>query len=466
MTLRTRLALAAALIAAIVLVISGFLIIRLTQRDQRQQLDSDLVQQAQTVAGPVSRLATSGIAGELRRSAAGGVDGDRTIRVMDRSSGAVTLTMGLPLPGPLGLLSAGLSTHTIGGRAYRIETINVLPRPGGPNRVFGRVAAPAQVQLLAPLASTRAAARAIHRRVLFIGAGAFIAIVLVSLVVIGSELRPLRQLADVARRIGSDDDLAVRAPPHGPPEVQTVSQAFNEMLDRIQASAATRQQALEAARSFAADAAHELRTPLTSMSANLELLAAGGPADRSVIDALASDHARIAGTLEALHALTVGDLSAASEEPVDLADLIELAARDTGRHPRLRLTVDAPQDQVLVRGDRESLRMVIDNLLTNAERHARLDGDTAVALTLDREGNSWRLSVDDDGVGFPAEGVDQLLDRFARGPTSAAGSGLGLAIVAQQVRRHGGSIALRRSPLGGAGIDIRLPAAPPEPKGS
>lgn len=449
---------ATALVAATVLVVAGLLVIRLIERDQRRQLDADLVQQAQTVARPISRIAARPL-GELLQQSAAGVDGDRTIRVLDGSTGAVILAVGSPLPVAFGLLPDGLSTQSLAGSTYRADTVEV-PAIGVRSRLLGRAVAPTQVQVLSPTSSIQLAARSVRRRVLVVDGGALIAIVLITLLVTGRELRPLRRLVEVAGRVRRDEDLTVRAPTEGPPEVHAVSSAFNAMLGRIEAAAAARLQALQAARSFVADAAHELRTPLTSIGANLDLLDGASVLDPTVVAALAADHARIIGTLDALHALTMGDLTAPNSEPIDLADLAELAARDTSRHPRLRVTVDAPPDPVVVRGDREALRMVIDNLLTNAERHARESGDTAVRIALAGDGPWWRLSVDDDGVGFPAEGADQLLDRFARGPTSAAGSGLGLAIVAQQVRRHSGTITLRRSPWGGAGIDVRLPATP------
>jgi two-component system sensor histidine kinase PrrB len=409
----------------------------------------------------LSRLSQSALVHELQANAAPGIDGDRTIRVIDVASGEARLSIGQSLDGPAALFPTGLSTQRISGARYRVDAVDVVPglalRPDLPGQSSIRV----QVQVIAPTASIRAAGRSIRRRVLLVGAGALVLIVLLTLLITGRELRPLRRLADVAGRIGDDEDLAVRAPTDGPPEIRTVSQAFNAMLGRIQVSATGRQQALDTARSFAADAAHELRTPLTSMAANLELLAGAGPVDPAVVKALQVDHARLAGTLESLHALTVGDLTSSGSEPVDLADLVELVGRESNRHPGLQISVQTPSEPVVVRGDREALRLVIDNLLTNAERHARPSGETAVRVTLAPDGPWCLLSVEDDGRGFPDAGAEQLLDRFARGDTAAPGSGLGLAIVTQQVRRHGGEIALGRSELGGARVQLRLPTTTP-----
>ena len=188
--------------------------------------------------------------------------------------------------------------------------------------------------------------------------------------------------------------------------------------------------------------------------------AGSGDGREQLVDDLVADHSRVVATLEALNALTVAEVAAPPVDPLDLADLIEVAAGEAPRrHPGLEVSVDVPQDAVQVAGSREAMRMVIDNLLANAQHHGRDPGDERpvhVQIRVLRDGDSWLLTVDDDGPGFPAD-RDRLLGRFERGGTSVPGSGLGLAIVAQQVRRHGGTMTLGESPQGGAQVAVRLP---------
>jgi len=111
-----------------------------------------------------------------------------------------------------------------------------------------------------------------------------------------------------------------------------------------------------------------------------------------------------------------------------------------------------------VRGDAGALRRVFRNLGENAARHAATRIDIAPA---DR-GGGVVLAVDDDGPGIPESERDRVLQRFVRLDEARSrddgGSGLGLSIVDEVVRAHGGSMSIRRSPLGGARIQVAMPA--------
>jgi two-component system, OmpR family, sensor histidine kinase PrrB len=91
----------------------------------------------------------------------------------------------------------------------------------------------------------------------------------------------------------------------------------------------------------------------------------------------------------------------------------------------------------------------VDNLLENAARHGRPGGRIAAAVAPD--GDGVLVTVDDDGPGIPEAERQAVLGRFVRGrDAKGQGSGLGLAIAAAQAQRHGGSLRLDGSPLGGA----------------
>jgi two-component system sensor histidine kinase PrrB len=459
MSLRTRIALSAALAAAVVMIFAGVLIVRLTESDQRATLDKALGQQARVLSGPLTRIDGSRLTTLLDRSGASAIDGDRTIQVVT-ATGDVKLAFGPALPATLGRTVAGASTVRLGDQRFRVFAI-----AGGvkyPLVARRTGAATEQVQIIAPLAPLDAQSRSISRRVFVVGAGAVIAIVIMAWLLTGAALTSLRSLRKVADEVATTDDLTRRLEPLRPPEIGAVVDAFNAMLGRLHISSVERAQALDTARSFAADAMHELRTPLTSMGVNLEALQQHPDADREQLTTeLVSDHARVVAALEALNALTVAETAPAPVEPLDLADLVDVIRNEAPRrHPGLAVSADLPPDPVQIAGSREAMRMVIDNLLSNAERHGR-EGASAqvrVVIALRRSGDEWVLTVDDDGVGFPAGDSERLLGRFERGSSVAPGSGLGLAIAAQQVRRHGGSIGLGRSSMGGASVEIHLPA--------
>lgn len=467
MSLRSRITVVAALASAAVIAVAGFLIVHFTERDQRASLDTALAQQATQLARPATQLADSPIRHVIQRATSAGVDGDRTIRVL-AGDGSTELDLGQPLATttPPRLLPPGLSTLDLRGSPYAAYAVNVpsfaLRHHGNPSPtpVTG-----GQVQVLAPLSPLQALSHRIRRRVITVGLGAVAATTIATWLLVSAALGSLQRLRRRVDSVTTTGDLTQRMLAEGPPEIVQVGTAFNALLDRVERSSADREQALASARGFAADAAHELRTPLTSLGTNLQLLRSSG-ADPALVAALADDHARLAATLEALHALTVGDLTSAGTDVVDLADLVALLAHEPHRHPGLTLTADIPDGPVEVRGDRESLRMLLDNLLTNAERHARPPGSgtTAVRLGVRRDGEDWVVAVDDDGRGWPGSAADreQLLERFTRGPDAGPGSGLGLAIAAQQARRHGGSLTLTDAPppaRSGARVELRLPAA-------
>lgn len=189
---------------------------------------------------------------------------------------------------------------------------------------------------------------------------------------------------------------------------------------------------------FAAEAAHELRTPLARIAGVAQQ--AGGSGDPAAagealrrIAALAVDASETVGDLLAL--VREERVSPRLTEPVDVGALARrvAAARDGGRP----CAVDAAEG-CWVEGDERRLRRLVENLLDNANRHARSRVEVRVA----RDGASVALSVEDDGDGVPAELRERVFERFVRAGDDATGTGLGLAICRAIARAHGGDVAL------------------------
>ena len=76
-----------------------------------------------------------------------------------------------------------------------------------------------------------------------------------------------------------------------------------------------------------------------------------------------------------------------------------------------------------------------------------------------QEGDATGLLVEDDGPGVPDDEVETVLARGGRLDATKPGAGLGLAIVGDLVETYGGSLVLKRSPLGGLKVELRLQAA-------
>jgi signal transduction histidine kinase len=130
----------------------------------------------------------------------------------------------------------------------------------------------------------------------------------------------------------------------------------------------------------------------------------------------------------------------------------------------IQIRWDGPADETWLRADGRRLEQVLENLLVNVLRHVPESATVTLSLgrVTDAEPLRFRLTVSDDGPGFPVADLPHVFDRFYRADLarSTGGSGLGLAIVQEIIRRHGGAVhAENRSPSG-ARIVVELPAMP------
>jgi signal transduction histidine kinase len=291
-----------------------------------------------------------------------------------------------------------------------------------------------------------------------------IAVAIVSWLVIGRALRPLRTLAATADEIGRTGDLDRRLPPvQTRDEVGTLTASFNGMLDRLAAAQAGLADALAAQRRFVADASHELRTPLTTIRSNAEFLtehpdAAELDRDAALADVVAESE-RMSRLVDGLLVLARVDARGGLERrPVDLAAVAaEVARKASGRPVRpVRATATGP---AVVDGDLDALTRLCWILVDNALRH----GGGEVDVEVRAEGDRVALSVLDRGPGLPPGDPDRLFDRFHRADPSRSGegAGLGLAIARSIAEAHGGSIRAADRPDGGAAFTVVLPMAPP-----
>jgi two-component system phosphate regulon sensor histidine kinase PhoR len=227
------------------------------------------------------------------------------------------------------------------------------------------------------------------------------------------------------------------------------------------------QQATERMRmDFIANASHELRTPLASLLGFVETLQ--GPARDDVrarerfLPIMREQAARMARLIDDLLSLSRAELRA-HQQPTALIDLgaiireimdsLSLSARERG----VVLETALPNAPMLIRGDRDDLLRLVENLVENGIRYGR-DGKV-VTISLGRgAGGEAILSVRDHGPGIAAEHIPRLTERFYRADISHSrdmgGTGLGLAIVKHLVMRHRARLEIE-SRLG-EGADFRV----------
>jgi signal transduction histidine kinase len=191
----------------------------------------------------------------------------------------------------------GFQTFEAGGERYRSYTIR-LEALGGL----------ARLEVTRRLGPTERKLAALDRRLLGFGAAALLVGALGAWFAADVTLRPLRRLRRATAAIAGTADLDRRVPgDHGPTELRSLAESFNEMLARLGRSAADRERALEATRRFTADAGHELRTPLTSVQANLSALSRHPdmPTEQraEMLEDALSENRRLVALLEGLQGL-------------------------------------------------------------------------------------------------------------------------------------------------------------------
>ncbi|GAA1909107.1 hypothetical protein GCM10009737_07800 [Nocardioides lentus] len=218
---------------------------------------------------------------------------------------------------------------------------------------------------------------------------------------------------------------------------------------------------------FAGQVSHDLRSPLTAVSTALRMLAdeidenpaavpeedvefllrramSGASRMQSLIDGLLS-FARFGGELRTA--------------PTDLATLMDDVRADLG--DLLEGAVLEAHDLPSLTGDPVHLRALLQNLVANAVKFTRPLRAPHVVVRAERVGGCWRVEIQDNGPGVPAEQRASVFRPLVRLGSTVAGSGIGLATCRRIVEAHGGTIGLADSPYGGATAWFELPAEAP-----
>jgi signal transduction histidine kinase len=271
----------------------------------------------------------------------------------------------------------------------------------------------------------------------------------------GRALRPVEAIRLEAEEI-TGTTMHRRVPePDTDDEVGRLARTMNAMLARLEVSSQKQRQ-------FVSDASHELRSPLASIRTNLEVALRHTDSTDwpEVASRVLVEDERMEDTVAELLELARLDEST-GPAPIDTlpeVDLDEVVA-DLTVAPR-RVPVDTTRVSAgRVHGRHDQLSRAVRNLVDNATRHA----STMVAVVLTTDGDIVELDVDDDGPGIAPEDRQRVFERFTRlddgRARDAGGLGLGLALVKAIVESHHGTIAVEDSPLGGARLAVRLPAA-------
>lgn len=277
----------------------------------------------------------------------------------------------------------------------------------------------------------------------FLAAGPIVlllAVVIVGICILLSHLLTQQLIAPIEAMAEHLDDAGGQ-PAY--PELYPFAKKIRTQHEKILSAAKSRQD-------FTANVSHELKTPLTAISGYAELL------ENQMVPQ--ADQPRLAGEIrENAHRLLslINDILRLSEldetgspsqsQHIELLNLCREVCRN------MQLQADARQIRLkcfgrecIVTGDREQIKELVENLVQNAIRYNREGG--FVQVTVKSSGGKAVLSVEDNGIGIPADSLDRVFERFYRVDKSRSrqtgGTGLGLAIVKHIAQIHSAELKL------------------------
>ncbi len=219
---------------------------------------------------------------------------------------------------------------------------------------------------------------------------------------------------------------------------------------------------------FIAQVTHELRTPLTNIRAYTETLSSGMFEDPKVItecyNVITKETRRLSRLVEDI--LSVSQLEVGSIElhvdGVDLKSLLSDGIRDVrglADEKNIDIQLVLPAKLEPIRGDRDKLAVVVNNLLGNAIKYTSANGNVVVGCQAAAE--EVVLTFKDNGIGIDLSEHARVFEKFQRGSNpevqNESGTGIGLYTAREIVRRHGGDIELLSEKNKGSTFMVRLP---------
>jgi two-component system sensor histidine kinase MprB len=453
MSLRTRFALAFALVAVVVAGLVGFLSYRAVSDRTTDEIDRSLRATAAALAAGRTEVLDPVVVPWGHGHGPDDHDGDRDdaqplVAQIVAPDGTTRFLGGRTLILPVSAVDRTLAASWLEGatasRDVRVdgEGYRQLTTALGGGRGALQVATDAggSERVLAGTAS----------RILWLTAVVVVVAAAVGWLLARRITRRLVQLAGIAEEVTASGVVDREVPVHGRDEVGRLSAAFTTMLGRLAA-------AREAQDRLVQDAAHELRTPLTSLRTNasvLKRLDELSPGARTrLIDDVEGETRELSHLVEELVELALSRHGDEADEPVDLAVVATRAAERVRRRTGRTVRVEAAEDAPLVCGRARALERAVSNLLENAAKF-----DEGRSETLEVRVGRGRVAVADRGPGIDPRDAGRVFDRFYRSAAARGlpGSGLGLAIVRDVAEGHGGTVFAGGREGGGARVGFTV----------
>ncbi|WP_222918000.1 ATP-binding protein [Natrinema sp. SYSU A 869] len=247
-------------------------------------------------------------------------------------------------------------------------------------------------------------------------------------------------------------------------ELRRTKEQLDETVARLEAANDEFEASNERLEQFAYAASHDLQEPLRMVTSYLTLVESryGDDLDadgREFIEYAVDGADRMREMIDGLLAYSRVGTQGDAFEPVDLEAVFTAVRQDL--EVQLAESDATVETAALphVEGDRNQLRQLFQNLLSNAIEYSG-DDPPRITVTAERNGTDWTVSVADEGIGIDPTDADRIFEVFQRlhSRDEYAGTGIGLALCKRIVERHGGEIWVESEPGEGSTFSMTLPA--------
>ncbi len=275
---------------------------------------------------------------------------------------------------------------------------------------------------------------------------------------IGTIVRPVKQLSTTAASKFAKGDFSARIPKQNNDEIGELCDVINQMAEELSKTEAMKNE-------FISSVSHELRTPLTAIKGWAETLNYENDPEtqRKGIEVIINETQRLSQMVEELldfSRIQGGHFTLNKENTDILAELGDAVIMyvQKCKSEGIRIHYSEPEMLPFVYGDKNRLRQVFINIIDNAIKYSKENGNVTIKV-YENNGNIV-VSISDDGLGISAADLPKIKTKFYKANHSKRGSGIGLAVADEIVQMHGGTLELDSTENVGTTVTITLPAAP------
>jgi len=286
----------------------------------------------------------------------------------------------------------------------------------------------------------------VNLRLIFIVAAIWFVTIMMSTYLAGSLARPLRSLTRFARQIGNGDFT--------PSNMSFTNEEFEELNQTLNHTAKQLAKYDNDQKAFFQNVSHELRTPLMSIKSYAEGIKYGVMDHEKATDTILECTNRLTEMVgDILYVSRIDNITPPMMEEINFPALIEervAQQRALAKQKDLNLELTLERDTILIPCVTSYIERAVDNLISNAIRHA----NTTIKLEVFEENSKAMLRVTDDGPGFEPDKLPHVFERFYKGKNGL--TGIGLSIVKSVVEQHKGTATAQNGETG-AILIISLP---------